>query len=358
MEPIGADLLGSRVAHHPKTGRRAERSGYTPPRNIGNRALVTAFVTLGAAVLVGSGPISAASASPKAAAAALCGTGSPTTRGTIANPALTELSGLVRSRAQRDVLWAHNDSGDSARLFTVGLDGADRGVVNVTGVVAVDWEDIALGPGPDGRDDLFVGDIGDNEAARTEVTVYRIPEPAAPGPGATTAATGDRLILRYPDGPHDAEALLVDARNGDLVVITKVTNGRATVYRAPGATRAANGARVTLEAVGTLGEPSNPGLSQRLAQAAFGELANRVTAADANTKVGIATVRTYAGVTVFPWPARLSLADALLTSPCSAPAPTDLRFPQGEAIALAPNGRSYITAAEGASAALVEFRAR
>ena len=230
---------------------------------------------------------------------ALCAAGNGTARGSIANPALTELSGLVRSRADRDVLWAHNDSGDSARLFAVGLDGADRGTVTVTGAVAVDWEDIALGPGPDGRDVLFVGDIGDNEAVRTEITVYRVLAPAVPGPGATTAAAGDRITLRYADGPHDAEALLVDARNGDLVIITKVTNGRATVYRAAGAARAANGSRATLEPVGTLGEPPTPGLAQRLAQAAFGEIANRVTVADANATTGVAAVRTYAGVTVF-----------------------------------------------------------
>ena len=83
-----------------------------------------------------------------------------------------------------------------------------------------------------------------------------------------------------------------------------------------------------------------------------------MTAADANAVTGVAAVRTYAGVTVFPWPKRTALADALLAAPCSAPAPTDPRFPQGEALALAPNGRSYITASEGVGALLVEFRAK
>ena len=245
MEPVGADLLGSRVAHHPKTGRRAERSGYTPLRNIGNRVRNRVLRGVGILLLAGIAaisPVQAATNSPRRAAAALCAAGSGTARGSLANPALGELSGLVRSRKQRTVLWAHNDSGDSARLFAVGLDGADLGTVTVTGAAAIDWEDIALGPGPDGRDDLFVGDIGDNVANRSEVTVYRVPEPAVPEqPGATVAAAGDRVVLRYADGPHDAEALLVDARNGDLVIITKVTAGPAMVYRAAGAARAANG---------------------------------------------------------------------------------------------------------------------
>ena len=59
----------------------------------------------------------------------------------------------------------------------------------------------------------------------------------------------------------------------------------------------------------------------------------------------------------YAWPKRVSLADALLATPCRAPAPVDPRFPQGEAVALAPNGQRYITASEGAGAPLVQFRA-
>ena len=46
----------------------------------------------------------------------------------------------------------------------------------MTGAMAVDWEDIALGPGPDGRDDLFVGDIGDN-ARPTRTERHGVPVP-------------------------------------------------------------------------------------------------------------------------------------------------------------------------------------
>ena len=55
----------------------------------------------------------------------------------------------------------------------------------------------------------------------------------------TTLAGVDALRLRYPDGPHNAEAMLVDPRTGDLVIITKVaTGGPAGVYTAPGGARA------------------------------------------------------------------------------------------------------------------------
>jgi hypothetical protein len=281
----------------------------------------------------------------------------------MANTQLAELSGLVRSRDHRKVLWAHNDSGDAPRVFAIGIDGADLGTVSIGGATALDWEDIALGPGPGGRDHLYLGDIGDNQATRDEIVVYRVQEPDPPSPpnapaGGSGAAAADRLTLHYPDGAHDAEALLVDARTGDLVIVTKVSEGPAGVYRTGGGARAAAGSVLTLERVGDLGEPPDPSLGQRLSQLGIlGGIADRVTAADSNADVGVAAVRTYGGVAIFTWPKRVALADALLRAPCAAPAPTDVRFPQGEAIAIAPNGRSYFTASEGAGAPLVEFEA-
>ncbi len=55
-----------------------------------------------------------------------------------------------------------------------------------------------------------------------------------------TPSTGvDTLTLRYPDGPHDSEALMVDPRSGDLYVVVKhLAGGPAAVYRAPAGLRA------------------------------------------------------------------------------------------------------------------------
>ena len=86
--------------------------------------------------------------------------------------------------------------------------------LDVPGAEAVDWEDLALGPGPGGRPLLYLGDIGDNREARETVDVYRVPEPRATS-GATATAPATRLRLRYPDGAHDAETLLVAPRGRD-----------------------------------------------------------------------------------------------------------------------------------------------
>ncbi len=52
------------------------------------------------------------------------------------------------------------------------------GVFRVTGAQARDWEDISIGPGPQrGKSYLYIGDIGDNNEARSEIVVYRVAEP-------------------------------------------------------------------------------------------------------------------------------------------------------------------------------------
>jgi hypothetical protein len=157
-------------------------------------------------------------------------------------PDLPEASGIAVSRQVSDRLWAHNDSGE-AMLFALDRGGAVKGRVRVTGATVTDWEAIAAGP-CEGGSCLFVGDIGDNGAKRASVTVYRIPEPAA---DETSAAVADAIEMRYPDGSHDAEALLV-TQDGTIVIVTKGETGPVNVYRVPA--NAPQGAVVTLERIG------------------------------------------------------------------------------------------------------------
>ena len=138
---------------------------------------------------------------------------------------IVESSGLARSTYARPLLWTHNDSGDSARVFAVGRDGTTRAVLRLRGADAVDWEDISTGP----DHTVWVGDIGDNGWDRDHVTVYRFREPRSLKSGAGRATAYD---FTYPDGPRDAEALLVRPDNGRVFIVSKDDNGGA-VYRAP-----------------------------------------------------------------------------------------------------------------------------
>lgn len=136
---------------------------------------------------------------------------------------IRESSGLARSNYTRGIVWTHNDSGDGNRIFGVGKDGRTKAELRLKGASARDWEDIASGPDRT----LWVGDIGDNRRARNSISVYRITEPRKLGSRAVPAT---RYDLRYPDGAHDAEGLLVRP-NGRVFVISKSSSG--ALYRAP-----------------------------------------------------------------------------------------------------------------------------
>jgi hypothetical protein len=137
-----------------------------------------------------------------------------------ADPEIVESSGLV---ASADRVWTVNDSGDTGRVFTV--DTATGETVGTT-FWADGPEDVeALAPAGPGR--VWVADIGDNARARESVQVTRV----AVGDGDRTVDE-ETIDLVYPEGPRDAEALLVDPTTGRLHVVTKgVFAGE--VYAAP-----------------------------------------------------------------------------------------------------------------------------
>lgn len=172
----------------------------------------------------------AADATPLPLAAA-----EPAQLATLEDRKVRESSGLVASRRSPGLLWTHNDSGDLPLVYAFDREGRSRGTFRVEGAQAVDWEDIAAGPGPArGESYLYVGDIGDNGRDRETVVVYRFPEPepAAQDGGREALATerAEAIRLRYPDGRHNAEALAVHPSTGDIYVVTKA-NAEAGVYK-------------------------------------------------------------------------------------------------------------------------------
>lgn len=140
---------------------------------------------------------------------------------------LTEVSGIAASSMNDGVVWVHNDSGDEPVLYGVGSNGKTTMTLRLSGARAVDWEDMAVG----GRH-LFAGDIGDNRERRTDIQIYRVAEPSVFDGERTIDA--ERMDLRYPDGAQDAEALLVHPKTGEIGIVTKVDDGPARLYVAPG----------------------------------------------------------------------------------------------------------------------------
>jgi hypothetical protein len=156
-------------------------------------------------------------------------------------PELHEGSGLAASRRTPGRLWTHNDSGDPL-LVALDSQGAVAGQVRVSGARVEDWEAVAVGPCPAGSC-IYIGDIGDNDATRRAVNIYRVPEPAA---ASGSVAVADQFRVSYPDGAHDAETLLVTPK-GEILIVTKGDTGPVGVYRVPANAKA--GGTVTLEQI-------------------------------------------------------------------------------------------------------------
>jgi hypothetical protein len=279
--------------------------------------------------------------------------GAPTQVATLEEKAVRESSGLAASRRNPDTFWTHNDSGDGPHLYAFDRAGRSRGVWAVSGARAVDWEDMAAGPGPQGRHPyLYVADTGDNERRRAEVTVYRVAEPEVAAEDAASDARAPRqtepaeaIRLRYPDGAHDAETLLVHPSSGDLYVVTKEIGRPAGVYKLAAA-RASTSSVNTLERVG---EVMLPGI--------FGGL---VTGGDISPDGRRVVLCDYVGVYEF------SLAgdgggggDAGAFDGVWTKEPLLIDFGerrQGEAVCYGPDGQSVFATSEKRPVPLIEVR--
>ena len=251
--------------------------------------------------------------------------------GRIEDRAIQESSGLVAAADDPRAFWTHNDSG-APRLFCLMDDGASCGSWSVTGAAVEDWEDIAAGPGPEpGRRYLYIGDIGDNGSARASISVYRFPEPQLGRQGSgTPTEPAETIVLRYPDGPHDAETLLIHPSSGDLFIITKETISGVYRVRAPF-------------------EVAGPITMKKIARLSiFGNFADRTGGAFSPDGTRIA-LSTYGGWYEFSLEPRSRLTSADMEVIWARDPVTigSAAGPQWEAIAYSLDGRSVFMTSEG-----------
>ncbi|MDQ3555961.1 MAG: hypothetical protein M3409_04170, partial [Gemmatimonadota bacterium] len=216
-------------------------------------------------------------------------------------------------------LWTHNDSGGRPRIFAVDSAGRAAVEVEVAGAHARDWEDIAMGPCPSGAC-LYIGDIGDNDAVRGEIVVYRVPEPE---PGALATSPAESFAARYPGGPRDAEALFV-LPSGEIYILTRGRGHPIELYRYP----------LPLQPGGTV-------VLERVRQISPGPVSrpHQVTGANATPDGAWVAVRTYRTLFLY------RTAD-LLAGPETGARSVDLSVlgePQGEGVAIRPDGQVVLT---------------
>ena len=82
-----------------------------------------------------------------------------------------ESSGLARTGPNS--IWTHNDTDNDARIFNLDNSGNFLEQLELTGLNPVDFEDVCF----DGLINFYVGDFGNNLNDRTDLKVYKIPNP-------------------------------------------------------------------------------------------------------------------------------------------------------------------------------------
>ena len=300
-----------------------------------------------AAVVAGCGTPSTApspgpSAAPSDSAAPSSGYAAPVEAGRIESDDVRESSGLSASECQ-DVLWTQNDSGNDALIFGMDTEGRNLGTWRVQNAQNVDWESIASSRDAGGRCFLTIGDTGNNDGTRTELDVYRVPEPTASARTAGSDAENplqtepaQAMRFRYPSGVDNAETLLVHPRTGDLYVVTKKESGPAGVFRIRPAF--GSGTTVVGERVADVSVPSDP--EGRLTGGSFSPDGTRAVLCD---EVGGYEYVQPDGDPNAIWgqqPATVDLGDRK----------------QGEGVSYARDGLSLFASSEGKNAPLYEIR--
>ncbi len=248
---------------------------------------------------------------------------------TFDDPRVVELSGLVATDSGYVAINDGNDVPAATRIFFF-----DRtcALVRTVGypTTARDPEDLAVAA--DGT--LWVADIGDNltngaENRRATIALWKL------GTGGSTTPVIHRLT--YPDGPHDAEALLLTG-DGTPVIVTKELSGVAGLYTPAGPLQPNTPNGAALRKVGTFtpqrtGTPGFFGVIGQLLVTGAAQTADRRRLA----------LRTYSDAYEWDVPDG-DLVRAITTgTPRITPLPDE---PQGESIAYTRDGSMFLTVSD------------
>ena len=275
----------------------------------------------------------------------------PETVANIEDPQSFEISGLAASRLQSGITWSHNDSGDQATLRAFDSEGIVRAIVNVRGARNYDWEDMASFT-LDGVAYLIIGDVGDNNAVRTDCVLYVIKEPAFTPTELVQTLFVDiawQIPVSYPNGPRDCESIAVDVQEKMIYLISKRTKP-AVAYRLP----LPGSSKDTLlsEKVGALTGLREASRLFANMKIPAGKYRSSPCAFDISPDGRSAVVLTYGEVYLYPKADGMSWAEAFAGDPLVL---GSHGLPQAEAICFSPDARKIIFTTEGYPAPLITY---
>ena len=254
----------------------------------------------------------------------------------LANRHLDELSGLALSRADPSVLWGHNDTGAGPVLYRIGPRGEDLGRVLLPDAGATDWEDIAAFEDAGGPA-LLVGDVGDNFAIRSFVTLYAVRDAGRGEPHLLW-----RLDFEYPDGPRDCEAIGVDPVSRSILLVSK-RDVPQRLYRLALPEQPPK-TRQVAEFLGEIGPLPVPTLGEKIRVPLSVNYAHAPTALDVSRDGATAVLVTQRHAYVYRRDRNTSWAQAFRVPAAVIPLP---RLGQIEAAALSADSRELVIGSEG-----------
>jgi hypothetical protein len=266
----------------------------------------------------------------------------PATIGRLENKQMDEISGIAASAINPDIFYIHNDSGDTSRFFAINAEGKLKATYYFKGMAGgrfgvTDCEDIAVGPGPvKNKSYVYLGDIGDNGGNHKNIAIYRINEPVLSAKDSVSNVKSSVLYLKYPDGPRDAETLMVDPLEKLLYIVSKRQDSVA-VYTAP--LKFTDGDTVTLTRQCKLHFKGLP-------------LMRWITAGDISADGSQILLKSYANVYYWKREAGEPIWKAMQRKPEELPYEQEH---QGEAIGFTHDGKAYLTTSEGVYAPIYKY---
>lgn len=145
---------------------------------------------------------------------------------------LNEKSGLVA--VTENGIWTHNDGGDGPILYKIDTNGNLLDSIYLNGISNIDFEDVTQ----DNSGNFYIGDVGNNNHNRTNLVIYKIPNPDSIVGNNVTPKTiyynyPDQLT--FPDTNHDKDCEALFHYNGNLYLLSKNwgSSGFSTLYQLP-----------------------------------------------------------------------------------------------------------------------------
>lgn len=251
---------------------------------------------------------------------------------------MNEISDMVASGIYADTYYVHNDSGDTSRFFAITPAGRLKATFYFNGDPDVrDCEDAAVGPGPEaGQSYFYLGDIGDNSASRSCIKVYRINEAQLMTDSVVHHVKAVPVTFKYPDGPKDAETMMIDPVEKLLYIVSK-RKASVKIYTTPLLYKA--GDTITLTARGELHFKGLQPLKW-------------IVSGDVSHDGSQVLIKSYVKVYYWKRTGQEPLWQTLQHAPTELPYEQEK---QGEAIGFATDGKSYYTTSEGLNAPIYHY---